>query len=77
MTSNIGSVHIQEIPRRTGKETRGLLDIEQCRFEGKDDGRPPSILQAGDLNRVDEIVIFNTLTKELLKQDSWRYRWTE
>ncbi len=45
MTSNIGSVHIQEMLEER-EETGGLLG-RQYRSEGKNDGRPEGILQAG------------------------------
>ena len=47
MTSNIGSVHIQEMLEERAKKPEAYWIHEQYRIEGKNDGRPQIILQAG------------------------------
>jgi ATP-dependent Clp protease ATP-binding subunit ClpB len=67
MTSNIGSVHIQEmIAEREKRPTAYWVKNEQGDFKEKVMGDLKAFFRPEFLNRVDEIIIFNPLTKELL-----------
>jgi ATP-dependent Clp protease ATP-binding subunit ClpB len=67
MTSNIGSVHIQEmISEREKRPTAYWVKNEQEDFKEKVMGDLKAFFRPEFLNRVDEIIIFNPLTKELL-----------
>jgi ATP-dependent Clp protease ATP-binding subunit ClpB len=67
MTSNIGSVHIQEmISEREKRPTAYWVKNSQEDFKEKVMGDLKAFFKPEFLNRVDEIIIFNPLTKELL-----------
>jgi ATP-dependent Clp protease ATP-binding subunit ClpB len=70
MTSNIGSVHIQQMLTEREKTPFAYWvespDAETFREKIMDDLK--SFFRPEFLNRVDEIIIFNPLTKNLLKQ---------
>ncbi len=68
MTSNIGSVHIQELIENRGKGIKGGLDIEENeRLKEKVMEDLKVSFRPEFLNRIDEIIIFNTLTRDLIK----------
>lgn len=69
MTSNIGSTHIQEILVERSKRPAvywGKSSDEELRDRVMEDLK--TFFRPEFLNRVDEIIIFNPLSKELLKQ---------
>ena len=69
MTSNIGSVHIQEILEARAKSTDaywGNDNHKELRDKVMDDLR--ASFKPEFLNRIDEIIIFNALNSVLLKQ---------
>jgi ATP-dependent Clp protease ATP-binding subunit ClpB len=68
MTSNIGSVHIQEMlqEKATRPDAYWLKDNIELKEKIIQDLK--EFFRPEFLNRVDEIIVFNPLTKELLKQ---------
>jgi ATP-dependent Clp protease ATP-binding subunit ClpB len=67
MTSNIGSVHIQEmISEREKRPTAYWVKNAQEDFKEKVMGDLKVFFKPEFLNRVDEIIIFNPLTRDLL-----------
>ena len=69
MTSNIGSTHIQEILLDQGKQPAaywGKSNNEELKESVMNDLK--AFFKPEFLNRVDEIIIFNPLSKDLLKQ---------
>jgi ATP-dependent Clp protease ATP-binding subunit ClpB len=69
MTSNIGSTHIQEILIERSKRPAvywGKSNDEELRDRVMEDLK--AFFKPEFLNRIDEIIIFNSLSKELLKQ---------
>ena len=66
MTSNIGSMHIQQLLEESGKKSPAHWDSNNMELKQKvmDDLR--GFFKPEFLNRVDEIIIFNPLTKKLL-----------
>src|SRR5208282_533634 len=68
MTSNIGSVHIQEMLAERDKSPFAYwVDNSEATFREKVMNDLKSFFRPEFLNRVDEIIIFNPLTKALLK----------
>jgi ATP-dependent Clp protease ATP-binding subunit ClpB len=69
MTSNIGSVHIQEmLSEREKRPTAYWVDNTGDVFREKVMEDLKKFFRPEFLNRVDEIIIFNPLTKDLLKK---------
>lgn len=70
MTSNIGSTHIQEILLEREKRPAAYWGSEEDERELKDKVMEDlkAFFRPEFLNRVDEIIIFNPLSMELLKQ---------
>jgi ATP-dependent Clp protease ATP-binding subunit ClpB len=68
MTSNIGSAHIQEMLEERAKKPGAYWVISNEELKEKIMEDLKSFFRPEFLNRVDEIVVFNALTKELLKQ---------
>jgi ATP-dependent Clp protease ATP-binding subunit ClpB len=68
MTSNIGSVHIQEMLEERAKKPEAYWISSNTDLKERMMADLRAFFRPEFLNRVDEIVIFNTLTKELLKQ---------
>ena len=68
MTSNIGSVHIQEMLEERAKKPEAYWAQSNTELKERMMADLRSFFRPEFLNRVDEIVIFNPLTKELLKQ---------
>jgi ATP-dependent Clp protease ATP-binding subunit ClpB len=68
MTSNIGSVHIQEMLEERAKKPEAYWILSNTDLKERMMADLRSFFRPEFLNRVDEIVIFNPLTKELLKQ---------
>ncbi len=68
MTSNIGSVHIQEMLQERAKRPSAYWVINNEELKEKVMNDLKTFFRPEFLNRVDEIIVFNTLTKELLKQ---------
>lgn len=68
MTSNIGSAHIQEMLKEKAKKPDAywVSSNEELKERIMEDLK--SFFRPEFLNRVDEIIVFNPLTKELLKQ---------
>ena len=69
MTSNIGSTHIQEILLDQGKQPAaywGKSNNEELKESVMNDLK--AFFKPEFLNRVDEIIIFNPLSRDLLKQ---------
>ena len=67
MTSNIGSLHIQEmISEREKRPTAYWVKNAQEDFKEKVMGDLKAFFKPEFLNRVDEIIIFNPLTRDLL-----------
>lgn len=68
MTSNIGSVHIQEMLEDRAKKPSAywVSTNEELKEKVMEDLK--AFFRPEFLNRVDEIIIFNPLTKDLLKQ---------
>jgi ATP-dependent Clp protease ATP-binding subunit ClpB len=68
MTSNIGSVHIQEMLIEREKSPFAYWVDNAVSFKEKVMGDLKSFFRPEFLNRVDEVIIFNPLTQPLLKQ---------
>jgi ATP-dependent Clp protease ATP-binding subunit ClpB len=69
MTSNIGSAHIQEMLSEREKSPYAYwVDSSDTSFKDKVMNDLKGFFKPEFLNRVDEIIIFNPLTKGLLKQ---------
>ena len=68
MTSNIGSVHIQEMLEERAKKPEAYWILSNTDLKERMMADLRSFFRPEFLNRVDEIVIFNPLSKELLKQ---------
>ena len=69
MTSNIGSLHIQEMLAEKEKSPFAYwVDNTDATFKEKVMNDLKAFFRPEFLNRVDEIIIFNPLTKGLLKQ---------
>lgn len=68
MTSNIGSTHIQEMLEERAKRPSAYWVINNEELKSKVVEDLKTFFRPEFLNRVDEIVVFNPLTKELLKQ---------
>ena len=68
MTSNIGSVHIQEMLEERAKKPEAYWTLSNTELKERMMADLRSFFRPEFLNRVDEIVIFNPLTEELLKQ---------
>jgi ATP-dependent Clp protease ATP-binding subunit ClpB len=68
MTSNIGSAHIQEMLEEKAKRPSAYWVIDNTELKEKIMGDLKTFFRPEFLNRVDEILVFNPLTKELLKQ---------
>jgi len=68
MTSNIGSVHIQEMLKEKAKKPAAYWVSSNEELKEKIMEDLKSFFRPEFLNRVDEIIVFNPLTKELLKQ---------
>jgi ATP-dependent Clp protease ATP-binding subunit ClpB len=68
MTSNIGSAHIQEMLEERAKKPDAYWVIGNAELKEKIMEDLKTFFRPEFLNRVDEIVIFNPLTRELLKQ---------
>jgi ATP-dependent Clp protease ATP-binding subunit ClpB len=68
MTSNIGSIHIQEMleERKRKPSAYWVQNNEELKERIMQDLK--AFFRPEFLNRIDEIIIFNPLTKELLKQ---------
>jgi ATP-dependent Clp protease ATP-binding subunit ClpB len=68
MTSNLGSAHIQEMLEERSKRPSAywVIDNEELREKVMNDLK--AFFRPEFLNRVDEIIVFNALTKDLLKQ---------
>jgi ATP-dependent Clp protease ATP-binding subunit ClpB len=67
MTSNIGSVHIQEMISESEKRPAAYwVNNSQDEFKEKVMGDLKAFFKPEFLNRIDEIIIFNHLTKDLL-----------
>jgi ATP-dependent Clp protease ATP-binding subunit ClpB len=67
MTSNLGSAHIQEMLEERAKRPSAYWVINNEELKEKVMGDLKTFFRPEFLNRVDEIVVFNPLTKELLK----------
>ncbi len=68
MTSNIGSAHIQEMLEERSKRPSAYWVINNEELKEKVMNDLKTFFRPEFLNRVDEIIVFNALTKELLKQ---------
>jgi ATP-dependent Clp protease ATP-binding subunit ClpB len=68
MTSNIGSVHIQEMLEERAKKPDAYWVSSNSQIKEKIAEDLKTFFRPEFLNRVDEILIFNTLTKDILKQ---------
>jgi ATP-dependent Clp protease ATP-binding subunit ClpB len=68
MTSNIGSVHIQEMLEERAKKPGAYWTLGNTELKERMMADLRAFFRPEFLNRVDEIVIFNPLSKELLKQ---------
>jgi ATP-dependent Clp protease ATP-binding subunit ClpB len=68
MTSNIGSAHIRQMLEEKAKKPDAYWIMSNQDLKEKITEDLKSFFRPEFLNRVDEIIIFNTLTKELLKQ---------
>ena len=68
MTSNIGSAHIQQMLEEKAKKPEAYWVMSNEELKEKITEDLKSFFRPEFLNRVDEIIIFNPLTKELLKQ---------
>ena len=69
MTSNIGSIHIQEMLTERDKNPYAYwVDNTDTAFKEKVMNDLKTFFRPEFLNRVDEIIIFNPLTRPLLKQ---------
>jgi ATP-dependent Clp protease ATP-binding subunit ClpB len=68
MTSNLGSLHIQEMLTEKEKSPLAYWVENEASFREKVMDDIKAFFKPEFLNRVDEIIIFNPLTKELLKE---------
>lgn len=68
MTSNIGGAHIQEMLEERAQRPEAYWVINNAELKEKIFGDLKEFFRPEFLNRVDEIIVFNPLTKELLKQ---------
>jgi ATP-dependent Clp protease ATP-binding subunit ClpB len=68
MTSNICSAHIQEMLEEKAKRPAAYWVSNNAELKEKIMGDLKTFFRPEFLNRVDEIIVFNPLTKELLKQ---------
>jgi ATP-dependent Clp protease ATP-binding subunit ClpB len=68
MTSNIGSAHIQEMLTEKEKNPLAYWVENPDSFREKVMNDLKTFFRPEFLNRVDEVIIFNPLSKELLKQ---------
>ena len=68
MTSNIGSAHIQEMLEERAKRPSEYWVINNEELKEKIMNDLKTFFRPEFLNRVDEIIVFSPLTKELLKQ---------
>ncbi len=68
MTSNIGSAHIQELLEERARKPGAYWVISNQELKEKILDDLKSFFRPEFLNRLDEIIVFNTLTKELLKE---------
>jgi ATP-dependent Clp protease ATP-binding subunit ClpB len=68
MTSNIGSAHIQEMLEERAKRPDAYWVIDNTELKDKITQDLKAFFRPEFLNRVDDIIIFNPLTKELLKK---------
>ncbi len=68
MTSNIGSIHIQEMLEDRAKKPEAYWVSSNAEIKEKIAEDLKAFFRPEFLNRVDEILIFNPLTKDLLKQ---------
>jgi len=68
MTSNIGSVHIQEMLEERAKKPDAYWVSNNAQIKEKIAEDLKTFFRPEFLNRVDEILIFNPLTKDILKQ---------
>jgi len=68
MTSNIGSAHIQEMLEERAKRPGAYWVIDNTELKDKITQDLKAFFKPEFLNRVDDIIIFNPLTKELLIQ---------
>ena len=68
MTSNIGSVHIQEMLEERAKRPSAYWVINNKELKERIMNDLKTFFRPEFLNRLDEIIVFNPLTKELLKQ---------
>ncbi len=68
MTSNIGSVHIQEMLEERARRPSAYWVPDNAQLKEKIMDDLKAFFRPEFLNRVDEILVFNPLTKDLLKQ---------
>lgn len=68
MTSNIGSIHIQEMLEERAKKPNAYWVSSYDEIKEKIAEDLKAFFRPEFLNRVDEILIFNPLTKDILKQ---------
>jgi len=68
MTSNIGSTHIQEMLEERAKKPDAYWVSSNAEIKEKIAEDLKTFFRPEFLNRVDEILIFNSLTKDILKQ---------
>jgi ATP-dependent Clp protease ATP-binding subunit ClpB len=68
MTSNIGSAHIQELLEERAKKPDAYWVMSNHELKEKIMDDLKNFFRPEFLNRLDEIIVFNTLTKELLKE---------
>ncbi|MFZ5907550.1 MAG: ATP-dependent chaperone ClpB [Nitrospirota bacterium] len=68
MTSNIGSAHIQELLEEKAKRPAAYWVDTNAELKEKIMGDLKDFFRPEFLNRVDEIIVFNPLSRELLKQ---------
>lgn len=68
MTSNLGSAHIQEMLEERSKRPSAYWVINNEELKEKVMNDLKAFFRPEFLNRVDEIIVFNALTRELLKQ---------
>jgi ATP-dependent Clp protease ATP-binding subunit ClpB len=68
MTSNIGSTHIQEMLEDKAKKPDAYWVSSNAEIKEKITDDLKTFFRPEFLNRVDEILIFNSLTKDILKQ---------
>lgn len=68
MTSNIGSAHIQELLEERAKRPSAYWVINNEELKEKVMNDLKTFFRPEFLNRVDEVIVFNPLTKDLLKQ---------